>query len=100
MWHVTCDMWQMTYDKWDVICDMWHMEGGEHSLKMSVPSSYGFGVKVFLRFGGKGLLNSEWMNERGVWRPAPATPGLWILSWIWNACKTKVGKTTIWGNKD
>ena len=46
MWYKTCDMWQVTHDMWHITCDMtwydmWHMEGGKHSEKIQVPSSYG-----------------------------------------------------------
>ena len=35
------------------------MVGGENSLKMSAPSSYGLGVMMFQRFGGKGSVNES-----------------------------------------
>ena len=57
---MTCDMWHLTFDMWHMTCDIWHQEGGEHSFKTSVPSSYDLGVKVLWRFGGKGYM---WLNK-------------------------------------
>ena len=56
MRHLTFDMW------WEVNI-------------LSEFQAYGLGVKVFWRFGGKGLL-ADLMCNGGVCRTAPATPGL------------------------
>ena len=45
---------------------MWHVVGGEHSLKIQLPSSYGLGVKAFWRFGGKawGCILVKWTRGK------------------------------------
>ena len=58
MWHVTTDLWHVTRD-------MWHMVGGEHSLKFSAPQLLRFGIDI--------------VSDKGVYRTAPATPGLLII---------------------
>ena len=47
-------------------------------LKFQFSSSYGLGVMMSLRFGGKGSL-SQIIRNGAVCRTAPATPGL--LTW-------------------
>ena len=47
--------------------------------KFQLPISYGLGVKVFWRYIHKGWATywiNEWINDKGVCRTAPATPGL------------------------
>ena len=73
---MTCDMWYATCDMWQVRFDMWHVVGGEIFWKFQVPSSEDLGLMILWRFGEKGLL-TDGLNE-GVWRTAPATPGLLI----------------------
>ena len=67
---MTRGLWQVTRDTWHVTCDMWHMVWSEHSLKIS--------VRQLLRFG---IDSVYWMNYwiynyEGVYKTAPATPGL------------------------
>ena len=76
MLHVTYYMWYMTCDKWKEMNNLWKFQVST--------SSYGLGVKVDWRFGGKRLV-SYWMNElinkwnrSPVYRTAPAKPGLLI----------------------
>ena len=64
---VTCATWLMTYDTCHVTHDMWQL--------LQLPSSYGLGMTLFLRLGGKGRLTS-WIIYQGVCRTAPDTPGL------------------------
>ena len=55
------------------------MEAVKLLLKGHFPNSYTFGVKVFFRFGGKGSVTeliNESINDKGVYRTAPVTPGL------------------------
>ena len=80
MWQVTRDMWHVTRDTLYVTPDTWQVGGGEPSLKISAP--------YFLRFGIEGLMKifsqimtywiNEWVNDKGVYKTAPATPGLHI----------------------
>ena len=58
-------------------CDMWHMVGGEHSLKISAPQLLRFGMDSVLKILNERItqLVNELMNEGGVYRIAPATPG-------------------------
>ena len=60
---------------------MWHVAGGDHSLKIQLPSSYVFFFVLFLmmfwRCFHKPWLN-QWMSDEGVYRTAPATPDLLI----------------------
>ena len=66
IWHETCDMWHVTCDMWQVIYDTWR-EGNMPS-KVQAPSSFGFGVKVFWRFGGKDDWLNKGMNHKDVQR--------------------------------
>ena len=63
-WHMTCayDMWHVTHDTWPVTCDMWHMEGGEHSLKISSIYFIRFRWRCFEDTWTKGSPN-QWRNE-------------------------------------
>ena len=50
--------------------------------QFQLPSSYGLGVMMFWRFGGKGSIRDwiyEWMSDKGVCRTAPATSGLLMI---------------------
>ena len=61
-------------------CDMWHVThgGGELSLKMSAPQILLFEIDSVLKILNENI--TQWMNElmnnQGVYRTAPATPGL------------------------
>ena len=57
---------------------MWHLVGGEHSLKISAPQILRFGIDSFLNILNERItqLINEWINYEGVYRTAPATPGL------------------------
>ena len=59
MWHMTCDMVNVTYDTW---C----MTGGV--------GSYGLVMKVFWRYFHKGSV-TKWMNYKGVCRTTPCYTG-------------------------
>ena len=62
-------------------CDIWNVTGAVVNIVsiFQVPSSNGLGVMVFWRFGGKGSL-TDWINDGGVWRTAPAILGLVKMS--------------------
>ena len=77
MWHVTCDTWHLTHDTWHMIHDMWHVWGGGVNIlsKFQPPRSYCLWFMILWRSGGKGSLN-ESVNDKAVYRTAPATPGL------------------------
>ena len=62
----------VAHDTWHMTLHTWHMSGGEHCVKIQVPSSNCLGVMVFWRFGGKGWI------AKCVCRTAPATQGLLI----------------------
>ena len=53
---------------------MQHMVGGEHSLKMLALTLLRFGIDSVLKILNKRITQS--VNDKGVYRPAPATPGL------------------------
>ena len=73
-----CDMWHVTRDTWHVTYDMF---GGVNILsKFQLPSSYRLGFMMLWRSGGKGCMN-ELMNDKAIYRTAPATPGLLITSY-------------------
>ena len=59
MRHVTCDMWQVTYDTW---C------GVNILSKFQLSSFNGFGVMMFWKLGGKGSL-TELMTKVFVEQP-------------------------------
>ena len=74
VWHVTCDTWHMTNDMWHMTCDRW----GE--------------VNLLKNFSSLALTVWEWrcsedleekyvwiyyrINDKGIDRTTPATPGL------------------------
>ena len=60
-------MWHMTPDPftWHLTPDTWHGWGVNILSKSQLFSSYGWGVMMFYKFGGKGLL-SYFMNYKGV----------------------------------
>ena len=43
-WHLTGDRWHMTRDMWHVTHDTWHIVLDEHSLKISAPQHFRFGI--------------------------------------------------------
>ena len=55
--------------------------GGEHYLTISAPLLLQFGKDTVLKIGRKGIteLMNESVNDKGVCRTAPATPGLLII---------------------
>ena len=54
------------------------MVGGGHSLKISAPQLLWFGIDSTLNIFPQTMtqLLNQFINHRGVWRTAPATPGL------------------------
>ena len=82
MWHVTCDMWQVTHDT----CCVTHGRLREVNFlsKFQLPTSYRLRVRVYWRYIHKGWLN-ELISDRSVCRTATATPGLLIKSKTINA---------------
>ena len=83
---MTLDTWHVTPDTWHVTHDMWNMVGVENSLKISARQLLRLGMDtvhrtVSWRFWTKGWHKSwptESVNDEGVYRKAPATPGLLI----------------------
>ena len=60
----------MTHDIWPIVWD-------ENPLKISAPYLFWFGIdSVWDIFELKDYSVTEWMNDGGDWRTAPATPGL------------------------
>ena len=54
---------------------MQHMVGVEHSLKMSAPQLFWFGIDSVLNIlNVKDQVINLLMNDKGVYRTAPATP--------------------------
>ena len=79
MWQVTHEMLHVTHHTSHITHDTWWWVN--ILSKFQIPSSYGLGLMMFWRFGGKGWLNqwtNEWISDKGVCRTAPATPGLLI----------------------
>ena len=69
----------VTHDAWHLTQDRWHMVRVNILSKFQLPSSYGLGWTVSWRFWTKGWLNdwmNQWMNDKGIYRTAPATPGM------------------------
>ena len=63
---------------WHVTRDTWHVWGGEHSLKISAPYLLLFVIYDIMKIWRKRLteLTNESINDKAVYRTAPATPGL------------------------
>ena len=70
---MTCDTRNVTGDMWHLTPDVGHLVGVNILSKFQLPSSYGLGVMMFWRFGGKGSL-TELMCNKSDCRTAPATP--------------------------
>ena len=66
MWHVTCDMWHVTHR------GRWTFSQNFRSLAHTVRE-----WRCLEDLEEKGSL-SKWVNDKGVCRTAPATPGLLI----------------------
>ena len=68
------------------ITDTWHETHGgcEHSLKISAPQLLLFGIDCVLKILNKRITYwiNEWINDKGVYRTAPATPGLSITKYF------------------
>ena len=89
IWHVTCDMWHVTRDMWHMTCDM--LWGVNILSTFPLPSFYGLWFMIFWRLGGKGSrtdLINQLINDKGVCRTAPATPGLLNIG----LCRTNLEK--------
>ena len=78
MWHLTRDTRHVTPDMWHMICDMWHIVEGENSLKILAPQFLQFGIDSVLKILNKRMNEwiDKWINDKGIYRTAPATPGL------------------------
>ena len=89
MWHMKCDKWQMTYDMRHVTCDMrhvtcdmlwgWTFSRNVSSLALTVCDLWYY--EDFVETA------PHLMNDKVVYRTAPATPGL-------------LKSTRHWGKKD
>ena len=67
LWHMTCDMWHVTH------------VGGNNSLKISAPKLLRCGMDLVLYILKKRITDlymNQWINDKGVYRTAPATSGL------------------------
>ena len=77
MWHLTPGTWHMTHTIWHVSHDT--QEVGKIVSKIQVPICNDLGVMMLWRYFHK-VWGCEWMNQwindKGVHRTAPATPGL------------------------
>ena len=84
-------MWHMKYETW-------HMVRGEHSLKFFAPQLLRFVKDSVLKIL-EGWLNNEsmneWFNDKGVFRTAPATPGLLKIALKTWLCKRFVNFNSI-----
>ena len=70
MWHMTCDMWHLTHHRWWTLCQNFR------SLALTIWESW-----CFEDFEEKDDWLNESINDKGVSRAAPATPGLLISYW-------------------
>ena len=95
-WHVTGDRWHLTGDRWQVTRDTWW--GVNILSKFQLPSSNGLGFMMSWRWRGKGWLSdliNESMNDEGVCRAAPATPGLLIRPYDWHSYNNATGSESM-----
>ena len=65
---MTHDAWHMTRDTWHMNHDTWHKVGVNILSTFQLPSSYGLGVMMFWRFGGKGS-PTPWVKKVSVDQP-------------------------------
>ena len=81
-WHVTRDTWHMTHDMWQVTHDMWQ---GTHMVWWTVYKNVrslaltAWKLWRFEDWEEKDDLINYLLNDKGVCRTAPATPGLIII---------------------
>ena len=66
-------MWDVTHNKWHMTGDMWR--GVNLLSKFQLTSSYGLEITMYWIYFHKSSLNVL-INDEGVCRTAPATPGL------------------------
>ena len=57
------------------------MVGGEHSLKISAPQLLRFGLASVSKILNERMVN-HLINHEGVYRTAPATPGLLTMTLV------------------
>ena len=82
------------------LLNMWHVTRGSQKMMKFVskfqPSfSNGFGVMIFWRFGGKASV-TDLINDGGVCRTTPATPGLLIICVISVILKAHIWPCRAW----
>ena len=83
MWHVTHDMWHATCDAWNVTCDTLHVTCGRRWTFSHNFRSLALMVWVYwcledweaMDLSLNELIN-ELISDEGIYRTAPATPGL------------------------
>ena len=81
MWHMTRDMWHVTHDMWQVTHDMWHVTGWGRWTFTQNFSSLALMVwewKCTEDISTNHQSLSDLISNGGVYRTAPATPGLLI----------------------
>ena len=74
MWHVTCDMWHVTRDT-DTCLGAWAFSQNFSSLAPTVCDLW-----YFEDLEEKDDSVNESINDEGVYRTAPATPGLLTIN--------------------
>ena len=75
MWHVTGDMWHVTHDKWHLTYfGAWTFSQNFSSLALTVSDLW-----YYEDLEEKSDLISEWINDKAVYRTAPAISRLFII---------------------
>ena len=82
-------MWHLTHDTWDLTCDMWHVTHGggwTFSGNFSSPALTVWDKQCIEDSKQKDHWLNQWMygwiNYKGVYRTATASPGLLIIIWV------------------
>ena len=79
MWHLKCDTWHLTCEIWHVTNDMCHVTHRGWWTLCKNSRSPSLMVWVWRCLEDSELKDdrlNQWMNNKGVCRTAPATPGL------------------------
>ena len=86
-WHLTPDTWQLSPDMWQVTCDTWW--GVSIFLNVSSPALRVWDKQCLEDSELKDDSIDESVSNKGVYRTAPATPGLVNIIGMVRCCLLK-----------
>ena len=69
MWHMTRDTGHVTHDMWHKTHDTWHIVWELHSLKISAPYLFWFGIDSVLNIFHQTISLPYWVTKLFVEQP-------------------------------